>query len=74
MSSANLTLTGKTGPNQQITAGSFPGVKSITFDIDRNVIQFKYGNAPERVLDFDYAITATVTYVITAGVATITIT
>jgi len=74
MSSANLTLTGKTGPAQTVTAGSFPDVKEIKFDVARNVISVKYGAAPERIFDFDYAVTAIVTYVIAAGVATITIT
>jgi len=72
MSTANAIITGTLGPDKDVTSIALSDVKEIRFEIDRNVIMVRHG-APERISYYDYAITATVTYVITAGNAVITI-
>lgn len=71
MPSANVTLTGTTGPDIDSTARVFPNISNVEFDLAKSIIRMK--DSRGVVTEWDYAITATVTWVIAAGVATITI-
>jgi len=71
MPSANVVITGTTGPDIDLTAKSFPGIAEMKVDFARSVLTIKDGSG--KITDFDYAITATLTFVIAGSVATITI-
>jgi len=76
MSSANTTVTGHTGPGLSVTSSSFPNTSSIKFDIASNVIEIRWtptGKATGLISYIEYSDIATVTYTISAGVATITV-
>ena len=76
MSSANTTITGQIGPGQTITSQLFPNTSSIKFDITANVIEVRWtpaGKATGQIAYIEYSNIATVTYTISAGVATITV-
>ena len=65
--SAQVTVTAKTGPNQQVTALVIPGVAQVLLDYDMNTIQvFKDGQVPPYK-EFDMIGVTTVTDTITAG-------
>lgn len=68
---ANVTITGTTGPDIDLVAKSFPNIRDIKVDFPKSVLTITDNSG--KVTDFDYAITATLTFVIAAGVATITI-
>lgn len=68
---ANVTVTGTTGPDIDLAAKVFSNIKEFHVDFPKSVLTIT--DAQGKVTDFDYAITATLTFVIAAGVATITI-
>ena len=72
MSSGNLTITGITGPGESVTSKVISDVKSIEFNIAKNVIKVTYGDNYD-IIYFEYANIATVTYTIASGVATIAV-
>lgn len=65
-----VTITGVTGPGITNTAKTFTDVTNIAFDFLANTIRIVHGS---EITYYSYAVTATVTYVIAAGHATITI-
>lgn len=76
MSSANVTITGQTGPGITNTAIVLPNVTNIRFNIGGNTIEVTYtptGQGTSKTVFYQYSNIATVTYTISAGVATITI-
>jgi len=71
MASANVTVTGTTGADVDLTTKVFNGVTNIRFDIARSVVSLTLSTG--QILDLDYSLTTTVTYTISGGVATVTI-
>lgn len=61
----NLTITAKTGPDQQVTAGVFNGGTGLLLLPDRKVLQFFTGgdtnSPPAKEFDMAAATTMTVT-------------
>lgn len=51
MPSAQLTFTGKTGPDRTLTAQVYTGVKNLYLDFDRSVVQLTDGNGDIQELD-----------------------
>lgn len=76
MSTANATVTGINGPGVALTSQSFPNVSTISFNIASNTIMIDWTptgkNTTQRSF-IQYSNIATVTYTISSGVATITI-
>lgn len=70
MASANLTVTGTLGPDVDVTTKVFANVSEIKFDLARSVLSIVSNG---KTIDFDYALTATVTYTISGTTATVTI-
>lgn len=71
--SAQVTVTAKTGPNQQVTALVIPLVSQVVLDYDANTIQvFKDGQTPPYK-EFDMIGVTTVTDTISSGNHTIVI-
>ena len=62
------TVTGKTGPDQALTAAVLASVKGIDFQFDRNVVGIRYGD-PEKTIYVELANIATVTFTIVTGVS-----
>lgn len=75
MATFSATVTAKTGPAKQVTAVSITGLKSISIDIQREVIQLfttaAGDNAPAKEFDL-YGVT-TITDTIAGGVHTLVI-
>lgn len=72
----NLTITGKVGPGTTVTSLIFTNVDEINFHLTDKVLEVKYftdGSNNLEIQHFDLAVEATVTYTISAGVATIVI-
>lgn len=67
----NITVTAKTGPAVTVTSKVFTGVKKVEFDLVAQVL--KVTDADGKIFDFDLYGTTTVTYSVTAHVATIAV-
>lgn len=70
----SATVTAKTGPAQQVTAGVFTNVKAFTVDLNENVLTLFYSNPasyPSR--DFDLTGVTTFTVSISSGNYTVTV-
>lgn len=68
----NATVTAKSGPGLQTTAGSFTGVKSITFDPDAGTLTLTYPDQSFKTFSLDGVTTFTVsisgrTYTVTVS-------
>ena len=72
MAADKATVTGKTGPGLTVTSLVLNDVKGINFQFDSKVVSIYYGE-PRKTFELDYDSTATVTFSITAGVSTVTI-
>ena len=71
MATGNVTITSADiGPGNAIAALSVPDVREIRYDFPGDRLQIIKKNG--EVLDLDYSTQATITHVISAGVATIT--
>ncbi len=70
-SSANVTITAAAGAGLSASADSFNSIQRIEYDIDKEMIFITLSDG--RVAEYPYDAIATVTHVITAKVATITI-
>ena len=71
--SAQVTVTAKTGPNQQVTSLVIAGISQVVLDYDANIIQiFKDGQVPP-VREFDMIGVTTLTDTISGGNHTIVI-
>lgn len=69
---ATLTITSTTGPGQAVTALKQTNVNDIEFDFLHNIIKVMLtGSGGTQI--FDYSAMNTVTFTITAGVTTISI-
>jgi len=68
--SATLTITGKVGPGNTVTAGVFAGVSVFTVDTDQNMIYFVQ-NGVNKEISINAATTVTATK--SANVWTLTI-
>jgi hypothetical protein len=71
----NLTITGKIGPGNTVTSLLFANVTDVDFQVARGVLQVSFltsGGQP-KTQSFDLAQSTTVTYSISGGVATITV-
>jgi hypothetical protein len=69
---STVTVTARSGPNQLTTAGAFPNVSQITFDLDARVLRFAQGgNFP--VKEFDLSTVTTTTFSISGANYTITV-
>lgn len=66
----NITITSVIGPGLAITAAAFQGIKSVTFDLERQVLTVYTGL---KTLDVSLSSITTVTYTISSGVATIVV-
>ena len=71
MSSANVTITAPFGPGDAAVATVINGVRDIKFDIEQDVITITEANG--KVSTYQYDTIATITYTISSGVGTITI-
>jgi hypothetical protein len=70
-SSANATVTAPVGAGLTATAVTLNGVRKVEFDPTREMLFVQ--QADGRVVEFEYATIATVTYVIANKVATVTV-
>lgn len=75
MPSANSTVTAKVGPGVQLTSTVFSNVTALRFDVERSVIEIVYTGLSGRkiTVHLDYTGVTTITYTISAGVGTVTI-
>ena len=76
MSSAVATVTGHIGPGDSMTSQVFPNCANINFNIAAGTITIVWvpnGKATQIITHIEYSDIATVTYTISAGVATVTI-
>ena len=71
MSSANVTITAPFGPGDAAVATVINGVRDIKFDIEQDVIFITESDG--KIRQFQYNTIATITYTISSGVGTITI-
>ena len=65
-------VTSTTGPGQTVTSQTFTDVNDFEVDFNRNVIKITRDGAG-GIIYYDYSAIATLTWTITAGTATITI-
>jgi hypothetical protein len=74
-SSANLTLSGKTGPAQTMTTLSFSGINQLelNFAASRGTVFFVNTAGQSRRVEFDMVVTTTLTDTITSLVHALTI-
>jgi hypothetical protein len=72
MSTGNATVTSTYGPGRSAVATVISDVKSCNFDIERDVLRLTTGTN-HVVQDFSYDALATITYTVSGGVATITV-
>lgn len=69
---ANVTVTGKSGPGLTSTAALFTNVNNIQFDLNAQVLLLFQTGTPSPK-QYDLNATTTVTCVIAAGVYTVTV-
>lgn len=69
---ATVTITSTTGPGQSVTALKFTDVNDIEFDFLHNIIKvLRTGSGSTQI--YDFSAMNTVTFTISAGVSTLTI-
>ncbi len=74
MASNNVTITGKVGPGITITAQLFNNVTNLEFDYVAGTIWISYNdNETIKRVSVQLTGTTTVTYTISSGIATVTI-
>ena len=69
MPSANVTITGKTGPAFTLTSKVFTGARQVLCLVDQSIIRIVQLDG--TITDFDYTGMATVTYTISGAVASV---
>ena len=71
MSTGNLTVTADIGPGNSVTSLVLSGVRELRYDFPDDRLQVILADGTIR--NFDYSTVSTITHVISAGVATVTI-
>lgn len=71
LSTANVTVSAPVGAGEVATAVTMTDITSITFDIKKEMVFVKLNDG--RTVDYAYDTVATVTWLITARVATVVI-
>jgi hypothetical protein len=69
---STATVTSKIGPAITVTAAVLQNVVNVEYDIAARVIRVKQSD-PNKITEYDYAATTTVTMTVSAGNWTITI-
>lgn len=69
---ATVTITSTTGPGQSVTAAKFTDVTNLVFNFGANTVAITRQGAGGTIF-FDYSAMATVTFTISNGLSTVTI-
>ena len=68
---STATVTGKTGPNMQITSLALPDVSEIVIDLNHKVIRFD--DSVKGTTEYDLVAATTLTVTLSSGNATVTL-
>lgn len=69
---ATVTVTGSTGPGQAVTSQRFTDVVDLEVDFNRNVLKITRSGSG-GIIYYDYSALSTVTWTISSGLSTVTV-